>query len=129
MNDVTLRVASSALLDVPLFERAPHVHNWMAIIRGMRPEVRGGYDREFCDRAGEPFYYVVSRVAVGDVIEFGADCISLKRGVTRKLPRRAYGVVRSITETELVYAPIPTIQEALAMGRTASRVTRKIVLR
>ena len=53
-----------------------------------------------------PFYYLVEGLKVGDVIEFGADRVSLKPSRQhRKQPKTVYGVIREINAELLCYTP------------------------
>ena len=115
MDDVTLKIESGYLIDVPIYEADDCGHNWLAVIPARAPERPGGLERNFCPRGNPPFYYAVESVRVGDVIEFGVDRVG-KRG--RKLPKRVYGVVKSIDEHALVYTPQPSALAGLAVTAT-----------
>jgi hypothetical protein len=55
-----------------------------------------------------PFYYLVEGLKVGDVIEFGADRVSLKPSRQhRKQPKTVYGAIREINAELLRYTPQP----------------------
>ena len=78
MDDITLKIDTGAPVEVPAFEPDECGHNWLAMIDDRDPRAPGGLRRRFQPRAGVPFYYLVEGLKVGDVIEFGADRVSLK---------------------------------------------------
>ena len=125
MDDVTLKIDGGYLVEVPCFEEDDCGNNWMAVITGRAPDRPGGFERVFCPRGNPPFYYqAVDLIHKGDVIEFGADRVG-RRG--RKLPKRCYGIVRSIDEHALVYCPQPGALAALAVASTPAFGKRKTV--
>jgi len=77
-DDLTLKIDTGAPVEVPAFEPDECGHNWLAVIEDRDPRAPGGLRRRFQPRAGVPFYYLVEGLKVGDVIEFGADRVSLK---------------------------------------------------
>jgi len=113
MEGVILKIESGALAEVPCFEDDECGRNWCAVIEGRNPLARGGFDRRFLSRASLPCYYLIDGVERGDVIESGADRVSLKHP-ERKQPRRAHGVVQEVTETFLRYKPCVSALAALA---------------
>jgi hypothetical protein len=119
MDDVTLKIDSGALLEVPIFEKDDCGHNWLAIIEGRDPQAPGGFRRAFCARAGAPFYYLTATLRPGQAIEFGADRVSLKLSRrNRKQPKRAYGVIKDLTTELLTYSPQPNALAALAASKS-----------
>ena len=116
MDDVTLKIDSGALLDVPCYEWDDCGKNWLAIIEGRDKKARGGLRRTFCDRANPPFYYFTAKLRPFQVIEFGADRVNTKRRT--KLPTRVYGIILEVTNKELRYSPQPNALTALAVAST-----------
>ena len=122
MDDVTLKLDGGALLEVPVFEKDECGRNWLAILECRDRQAPGGFRRTFCFRLGHPYYYDVKNVKVGQAIEFGADRVSLKlMRAGRKRPKRAYGVVKAITEESLTYSPQPSALAALAVAATINQ--------
>jgi hypothetical protein len=104
MDDLTLKIDTGAPVEVPAFEPDECGHNWLAVVENRDPRAPGGLRRRFQPRAGVPFYYLVEGLKVGDVIEFGADHVSLKPSRQhRKQPKRVYGVIREINAELLRY--------------------------
>jgi hypothetical protein len=90
-------VENGALLDAPVYETHKRGKNWMAVIAS-DPGSLGGTRREFCKRGNGAYYYIVTPELVGKAVEFGADYYS---GSGNKSARRYYGVVLSLTDTEM----------------------------
>lgn len=106
------------------------------MIEDRDPRAPGGLRRRFQPRAGVPFYYLVEGLKVGDVIEFGADRVSLKPSRQhRKQPKTVYGVIREINAELLRYTPQPNALTALAFSlsptfrKQRNRPERKMVIR
>ena len=117
MDDLTLKIDTGAPVEVPAFEPDECGHNWLAVNEDRDPRAPGGLRRRFQPRAGVPFYYLVEGLKVGDVIEFGADRVSLKPSRQhRKQPKTVYGVIREINAELLRYTPQPNALTALAFS-------------
>ena len=117
MDDLTLKIDTGAPVEVPAFEPDECGHNWLAVIEDRDPRAPGGLRRRFQPRAGVPFYYLVEGLKVGDVIEFGADRVSLKPSRQhRKQPKTVYGAIREINAELLRYTPQPNALTALAFS-------------
>jgi hypothetical protein len=133
MEDVTLKLDAGGLLEIPAFEPEECGRNWLAVIEDRDPAAPGGFKRRFLPRAGFPWYYTTDGLKVGDVIEFGADRVSLKHP-ERKQPKRVYGVIREVTPEALRYTPQPNALTALAFSlsptfrKQQNRPERKMVL-
>ena len=128
IEDVVLRIESGALAEVPCFEHDECGRNWCAVIEDKDCTAPGGFRRWFLSRASLPFFYIIEGVERGDVIEFGADRVSLKHP-ERKQPRRAHGVVQEVTETFLRYKPAVSALAALAESRTPAYYRERPVRR
>lgn len=91
------KIESGALIEVPVYENHHRGKNWLAKIQ-KDPKSPGGLNREFMETAKGNYYYFVEGLVVGDIIEFGADYYSAGG---RKNPNRMYGIVKSLTDSEL----------------------------
>ena len=136
MDDLTLKIDTGAPVEVPAFEPDECGHNWLAVIEDRDPRAPGGLRRRFQPRAGVPFYYLVEGLKVGDVIELGADRVSLKPSRQhRKQPKTVYGVIREINAELLRYTPQPNALTALAFSlsptfrKQRNSPERKMVIR
>jgi hypothetical protein len=110
MSEVRLPIELGALRDVPLYHDHKRARNWCAIVR-LDPKAPGGLARQFLGRArGSGNYYLADGLAVGQVVEFGADYYS---GSGRKSADRWYGVVRDISESEVVIESFPDARAAV----------------
>jgi hypothetical protein len=101
---VILKHDHGALTEAPIFETHKRGKNWMAII-SIDPTKPGGLERKFMNRARGEYRYLIGDLKEGDPIEFGADYYSCKQ---RKTPKRFYGVITKITETELMIEEMKT---------------------
>ena len=90
MDDLTLKIDTGALVEVPAFEPDECGHNWLAVIEDRDPRAPVGLRRRFQPRVGVPFYYLVEGFEVGDVIEFGADRVSLKPSASTASSRKGF---------------------------------------
>jgi hypothetical protein len=117
IEEVVLKIESGALAEVPCYEKDECGRNWCAVIEGRNPAAPGGFNRRFLPRASAPWFYLIDGIERGDVIEFGADRVSLKHP-ERKQPRRTHGVVQEVTESFLRYRPAVSALAALAEAST-----------
>ena len=121
MEDVTLKIDSEALVEVPVYEKDECGHNWLAVIEGWDRSAPGFLQRKFCKRASHPFYYMTEGLQRGQVIEFGADRVSLKSSRRNmKQPNRVYGVIQEVTAERLRFTLCPHVLTALALAESAS---------
>lgn len=107
-----------ALLKAPVFETHYRGKNWLAVINvdGTCP---GGLTRDFINRGKGDCLYLIEQITLFDVVEFGAD---YQTSVGKNKPRRFYGVVVAITETEIVLREYETGALACVAAR-AMRVS------
>lgn len=119
MEKCVIRLENGAALSAPVFERHPRGKNWMAKIV-LDPAAPGGLRRKFFDRAHGDYYYLVppGSLAVGDAVEFGADYYTSSG---RKVAKRWYGAVASVSETEIELARAETAREAVETGERLRR--------
>jgi len=99
VKTVTLGIFQGALTEVPnnCYRDHSRGKNWLAVIE-MDPKSPGGLERIFCTRANGDYFYFTDKLAVGQVVEFGADYYS---GSGRRSPTRKYFVVAAISENGL----------------------------
>lgn len=104
-----------ALKGVPAWESHKRGRNWFAKIT-KDPACPGGLRRDFFERAGGEFYYLLRTHSLtpGEVVEFGADYYSTGGNPYRD---RTYGVVIAITEELLELAEYAKPQEAFAAAK------------
>lgn len=103
-----LKTELGALLDCPVYSSHKRAKNWLAKVQ-MDPSSPGGLSRKFQDRAHGKYYYMVSAINIGDVIEFGADYYTASG---RKDQQRVYCVVREIHEDKIIIEKYSTPDEA-----------------
>jgi len=98
-NRFRLGIEAGALIEVPCWESHRRGRNWFATITGKDPRAPGGFARAFHNRARGEFFYLIDDVQEGDAIEFGGDYYT---GSGKSVRDRVHGVVRSITDSEIV---------------------------
>ena len=108
-----LAIENGALINVPIYCSHKRGKNWLAVITE-NPTAPAGLERSFQEKAGGKYYYMVSGINSGDVVEFGADYYS---GSNRKVPHRAYGVVADITDEYLELVITDTPREAFLLTK------------
>lgn len=97
-EQVRLKIANNALLEVPIYEEHRRGSNWCAVIDidGTAP---GGLSRRWLPRGKGACFHLIESVVLFDPIEFGADYTT---GTGRKRFNRWYGVVVAKTEDFLL---------------------------
>ncbi len=113
MTTHTYKTENGAMTEVPCYETHRRGRNWMAII-SPDPSAPGGLAREFVDRGRGKYYYLVDETLVDQPIEIAADYFST--GGNRS-PKRWYGVVRSLTDSEITIQHYETSDEAIAAAQ------------
>lgn len=109
-----LPIENGALTEVPVYEKHKRGRNWMAIIQP-NPLAMGGWDRKWLTRArGKDYFYMVTDLFQGDVVEFGAD---YQTSMGRKDASRYYAVVAEVAPTHLDLLPFKTAKEAWTWRR------------
>ena len=117
----TAPVRDGAMLSAPVYEGHKRGKNWMATI-APDPTAPGGVARTFVPRGRGEYYYIVSADLVGQPVEF-ADYFSAGG---KRHPKRWYGVVRSVTDSEITIEECETSAAAIAAARTGpDRAGRK----
>jgi hypothetical protein len=96
-------VLGGALIERPISESHYRSRNWVALVT-FNPVLPGGMNREWFERGGGKIetFILAPRLAVHDVVEFGADYI---QGTGKRIPARWYGVVLEVTTTHLLLQP------------------------
>lgn len=113
MSKVRFKVESAALLEAPVFCSHRRGKNWCAVI-AKEPNAPGGLKRVFLPRAKGQYYYIVASLKVGDPVEFGADYYTASG---KRSPERWYGVVLSITDSEIMLEHTDTANQAIDLGQ------------
>lgn len=105
-----LRIINRGLIDVLVHQPHHRGRNWVASVE-IEPTLPGGLKRTFFPRASGKVAKAVipERLAVGDILEFGADYVSF--GGKRE-PTRVYAVVLALSDTELVVKPYENVADA-----------------
>ena len=127
MRTRTYPVRDGALTGAQVWSSSKYANNWFAVI-SPDPSSPGGLGRAFAKRAhGDRYYYVLpDGLAWGDAVEFAAD--EKKGAVVRRRDRR-YGVVLSVTATELCVRLFPTGARAVDTSARFKRMARRISAR
>jgi hypothetical protein len=105
---VVLQVRDDAI-ETPIYETHKRGRNWVAILRGKNA---ANLERDFLPMVGGTV--VVSRVALGSALEFGADYIS-SGGIRH--PCREYYVVVGGEAYELIVEQYDTAAKAIRAAR------------
>ncbi len=104
------RCINGGLLEVPVYEGHHRAKNWAAIVE-VDPARPGGFERTWFERGNGPCFYIVPKVlAVGHIVEFGADYVT---GVGKRKPLRWFGVVREVTASHILLQPYEDVVTAL----------------
>ncbi len=118
------KIEMGAMLGVPVYEEHHRGKNWMAVIN-KNPKAPNGLDRTFVEKGKGEYFYIVSNVKIGDVVEFGADYIS---SGGRRRTNRWYGVVIQIDDNMIVIDEHETANEAIeAAGSFAAPSKREVL--
>jgi len=110
----TGKVELNAMLNAPVYEGHKRGKNWMAAIQ-LDPAAPGGIGRNFYPSAKGDYYYIIKGLEINTPVEFGADYIS---GGGNRTRRRWYGVVRTLTDSQIEIEQFPTARAAVEAGRT-----------
>lgn len=105
-----LRILNRGLVDVLAWQSHHRGRNWVAFAE-VEPSLPGGIKRTFFNRAAGKIAKVIipDRLAVGDILEFGADYVSFGG---RREPTRVYAVVLALSDTEMIVKPYDDLEEA-----------------
>jgi hypothetical protein len=110
----TYKIEDGAMVEAPVYETHQRGKNWMATIEA-DPAAPGGLAREFVKSGRGRYLYIVGPEVVGKAVEIAADYTS--SGGKRR-PKRWYGVVRSVTDSEITIEECETSAAAIAAART-----------
>lgn len=110
----TYKIEDGAMVEAPVYETHQRGKNWMAIIEA-DPAAPGGLAREFVKRGRGRYLYIVGPEVVGKAVEIAADYTS---SGGKRHPKRWYGVVRSVTDSEITIEECETSAAAIAAART-----------
>lgn len=106
-------IEDGALTEVPLYRSHKRAKNWLAII-SIDPSSPGGIGRDFVKRAYGHYYYMVDELKVGNAVEFGGDYYS---GGGAKYPKRCYGIITALSDSQLTLEMVETASEAIARAK------------
>jgi hypothetical protein len=112
---VRLPVEQGMALKTPVWEAVKdRAKNWGAVIKD-QPSQPGGLGRDWLPRPrkGEPGRCRVSDLRPGQVLEFAADY----QGRHGLVPTRWYGIVVSVSDSEIALRPAETAVAAFAAGK------------
>jgi len=113
MEEIKLEIKDGALFEVPIYEENKRGKNWMAIITP-DPKSPGGLARKFCNKANGVYYYMIDGLEVGNAVEFGADYYT---GSGRKQAGRWYGIIKTITDDEMILIHCSNSSEAIKISK------------
>lgn len=101
------------MVEAPVYETHQRGKNWMATIAA-DPAAPGGLAREFVKNGRGRYYYIVDASLVGKAVEIAGDYTT---GSGSRRRTRWYGVVRSISDTEIAIEQYETSAEAIKAAR------------
>ena len=110
----TYKIEDGAMVEAPVYETHQRGKNWMATIEA-DPAAPGGLAREFVKSGRGRYLYIVGPEVVGKAVEIAADYTS---SGGKRHPKRWYGVVRSVTDSEITIEECETSAAAIAAART-----------
>ena len=110
----TYKIEDGAMVEAPVYETHQRGKNWMATIEA-DPAAPGGLAREFVKSGRGRYLYIVGPEIVGKAVEIAADYTS---SGGKRHPKRWYGVVRSVTGSEITIEECETSAAAIAAART-----------
>jgi hypothetical protein len=119
MELFTSEIEEGAMLSSPCYETHSRGKNWLAKIH-KDPASPGGLGRTFQQKARGAYYYFVTGLNIGDVVEFGADYYT---GGGSKRSNRFYGIVRSLSDTKIEIEEFSSSAEAFKAKKEESLVT------
>lgn len=119
METHTYKIEDGAMVEVPVYETHSRGKNWMATIEA-DPSAPGGLAREFVKTGRGRYYYIVDASLVGKAVEIAGDYIS---GGGNRSHRRWYGVVRSVTDSEITIEQFETPSLAIKAARVGPDTT------
>ena len=117
---LTCEIEDGALVTAPIYENHKRGKNWLAVIAA-DPTAPGGLARTFAKSGRGRYLYLLTGLAEGQPVEFGADYYS---GSGTKRPQRWYGVIDLITDTRLLLLAYPTAKQAIAAAKLRAEVGR-----
>jgi hypothetical protein len=109
----TYKIEDGAMVEAPVYETHQRGKNWMAIIEA-DPAAPGGLAREFVKRGRGRYLYIVGPEVVGKAVEIAADYTS---SGGKRHPKRWYGVIRSVTDSEIAIEEYETSAAAIMAAR------------
>lgn len=107
------KIEDGAMVEAPVYETHPRGKNWMATIEA-DPAAPGGLARAFVKSGRGRYLYIVGPEVVGKAVEIAADYTS---SGGKRHPKRWYGVVRSVTDSEIAIEHYATDAEAIKAAR------------
>lgn len=116
------KVEDGAMVEAPVYESHARGKNWMATIEA-DPAAPGGLAREFVKKGRGRYFYIVGPEVVGKAVEIAADYTS---SGGKRHPKRWYGVVRNVTDSEIVIDGFATADEAIKAARSRAAFDAQI---
>jgi hypothetical protein len=116
------KVEDGAMVEAPVYESHARGKNWMATIEA-DPAAPGGLAREFIRNGRGRYLYIVGPEVVGKAVEIAADYTS---SGGKRHPKRWYGVVRNVTDSEIVIDGFATADEAIKAARSRAAFDAQI---
>jgi hypothetical protein len=108
------KVEDGAMIEAPVYETHARGKNWMATIEA-DPAAPGGLAREFVKNGRGRYLYLVGASLIGKAVEIAADYTS---SGGKRHPKRWYGVVRNVTDSEISIEGFATADEAIKAARS-----------
>lgn len=106
------------VVEPPVWGDQPRSRNWLAIV-DEDPQAPSGIRRRFCSRGRGRFRYSVATLLPDDLVEFGADYLSVSGNRYRE---RWHAIVVSVEEHALVvrhFSDLPSLLRADFQRRAA----------
>jgi hypothetical protein len=116
------KVEDGAMVEAPVYESHARGKNWMATIEA-DPAAPGGLAREFIRNGRGRYLYIVGPEVVGKAVEIAADYTS---SGGKRHPKRWYGVVRNMTDREIVIDRHETPEQAIRAARSRAAFDAQI---
>lgn len=116
------KVEDGAMVEAPVYESHARGKNWMATIEA-DPAAPGGLAREFVKNGRGRYFYLVNASLIGKAVEIAADYTS---SGGKRHPKRWYGVVRNVTDSEIVIDGFATADEAIKAARSRAAFDAQI---
>ena len=116
------KIEDGAMVEAPIYEAHSRGKNWMATIEA-DPAAPGGLAREFIRNGRGRYLYIVGPEVVGKAVEIAADYTS---SGGKRHPKRWYGVVRNVTDREIVIDRHETSEQAIRAARSRAAFDAQI---